>query len=98
MTGQSKQNRGTEWSGLQVYLINENDKELKEYIILDNGSTLSLFGNPKLIEGIRESKTTLELATNAGTKRSNQEADVPGFGRVWYDQDTIVNVLALWIW
>ena len=76
--------------------MNENGgkaiKEMKEYIILDNGSTLSLFGNPKLIEGIQESKTTLELATNTGTKCSNQEADMPGFGRVWYDQDAITNI------
>jgi hypothetical protein len=35
---------------------------------LDNGSRLSLFGNPKMVTNIRESKTTLELATNAGTR------------------------------
>jgi hypothetical protein len=38
-------------------------------ILLDNGSTLSLFGNPDMVKNIRESKTTLELATNAGMKK-----------------------------
>jgi hypothetical protein len=37
-------------------------------ILLDNGSTLSLFGNPDMVKNIRESKTTLELGANAGTK------------------------------
>jgi hypothetical protein len=32
-------------------------------ILLDNGSMLSLFGNPNMVTNIRESKTTLELAT-----------------------------------
>jgi hypothetical protein len=36
-------------------------------ILLDNGSALSLFGNSNMVTNIRESKTTLELATNAGT-------------------------------
>jgi hypothetical protein len=36
-------------------------------ILLDIGSTLSLFGNPNMVTNIRESKTTLELPTNAGT-------------------------------
>jgi hypothetical protein len=29
--------------------------------LLDNGLTLSLFGNPNMVTNIRESKTTLEL-------------------------------------
>jgi hypothetical protein len=63
-------------------------------ILLEKGSTLSLFGNPK-VKNIRESKTTLELATNARTKTTKQIADVPGFGTVWYDEGAIANIFGL---
>jgi hypothetical protein len=64
-------------------------------ILLGNGSTLSLFGNPNMVTNIRESKTTLELATNAGTKTTKQVADVPGFGTVWHDKTAIANIFGL---
>jgi hypothetical protein len=64
-------------------------------ILLDNGSTLSLFGNPNMVTNTRESKTTLELATNAGTKTTKQVADVPGFGTVWFDETDIANIFGL---
>jgi hypothetical protein len=44
---------------------------------------------------LRELKTTLELATNTGTKTTKQVADVPGFGTVWYDETAIANTFGL---
>jgi ribosomal protein L16 Arg81 hydroxylase len=73
-----------------------NDRDakhrLKNCITLDNGSTLSLFLNPKLVQDIRTSNKTLSLATNAVVKESNREANVPGFGKVYYDEDAIANI------
>jgi hypothetical protein len=62
---------------------------------LDNGLTLSLFGNPNLVTNIRESKTILELATNAGTRTTKKIANVPGYGMVWYDKTAIANIFGL---
>ena len=68
---------------------------MKNCILLDSGSTLSLFSNPELVENIRTTGRTLALATNAGVKHSNKEATVPGFGTVYYDEDAIANIFGL---
>jgi hypothetical protein len=59
---------------------------------LANGSTLSLFSNSKLVQDIQTSSKTLSLATNTGVKQSNCEANVQGFGKVFYDEDPITNI------
>ena len=72
------------WSCMQMSLMNKetnNSKmksRMKDSIILDTGSTLSIFGNPELVNNIRESDVTLQLATNAETQESNQVAELPG--------------------
>jgi hypothetical protein len=65
---------------------------LKDCITLDNGSTLSLFSNPDLVQNIQTSSKALLLATNAGVRESNRKANVSGFVKVYYDEDTIANI------
>ena len=65
---------------------------LKNCITLNNGSTLSLFSNPALVQDIQTSSKTLSLAMNAGVKQSNCKANVPGFGKVFYNEDAIANI------
>ena len=70
-----KSSKKTRWSGMQVCLMDKKkdiSSKMKDDIILDNGSTLSIFANPELVEGIRKSKSTLEMATNAGTRLTNK--------------------------
>jgi hypothetical protein len=93
----SKASSQIEWSGLIVeQSLYNNDRDakhrLKNCSTLDNGSTLSLFSNPDLVQDIRTSSKTLSLATNAGVKQSNRKANVPGFGKVYYNEDAIANV------
>ena len=92
-----KSSKKTGWSGMQVCLMDKMkdiSSKMKDDIILNNGSTLSIFANPELVEGIRKSKSTLEMATNAGMRLTNQEANVPGFGTIWYDEGAIANIFS----
>ena len=92
-----KSPKKTGWSGMQVCLMDKKkdiSSKMKDDIILDNGSTLSIFANPELVEGIRQSKSTLKMATNTGMWLTNQEANVPGFGTVWYDEGAIANIFS----
>ena len=81
--------------------MNEQAKEdkviskVKDSITLDNGSILSIFGNPDLVSDIREFDIILELAKNAGTQQSSQVAEVPGYGQVWYDAKAVENIFGL---
>ena len=63
-----KSSKKTGWSGMQMCLMGKKkdiSSKMKDDIILNNGSTLSIFANPELVEGIQKSKSTLEMATNA---------------------------------
>jgi SAM-dependent MidA family methyltransferase len=71
-----------DWSGLQVNMFSTQADMLRENIILDNGSTLSIFSNPERVESIRPSLEALEMSTNAGTITVNLQANVRGFGTV----------------
>ena len=44
------------------------------------------------MEMIQQSKNMLELQANVGSKRNKMEADVPGYGTVWFDPDAIANI------
>jgi hypothetical protein len=98
----NKSNKQREWNNLIIKKesLHNNGKQWasntkEDSILLDNGSMLSLLGNPKMVTNIRESKTTLELATNAGTRTTKKIADVPGYGTVWYDETAIANIFGL---
>jgi len=65
---------------------------MKDVIMLDNGSTLSLFCNPDMVEDIKKTTKVLELHTNAGKARCSQKAFVRAFGEVWFDQNAIANM------
>jgi hypothetical protein len=46
------------WSGAQINLMNDNMHEsMKNVITWDNGSTLSLFFNPDIVEDIKKYKS-----------------------------------------
>ncbi len=62
-------------------------------ILLDTGSTLkATFMNPELVTDIQTTNTPILMRTNAGTKKIELEATVPGFGSTWFDPNQIANI------
>jgi hypothetical protein len=50
--------------------------------------------NPALLTGLKPSKTTLRMQTNAGTKKLNLVGNVIGFGEAWYNPDMLTNIFS----
>jgi hypothetical protein len=83
-----------EWSGAHIMLNQVNTKELRDTILLDNGSSTSIFANPRMVQSIKTVDQPLQLMTNGGELVTDQKATVPGFGEVWYDEASIANIFS----
>ena len=64
-------------------------------MMLDSGTTCSLFGNPDLVTNIKQSSDPIQLQTNAGTATVSEEATVANFGIVRFSSDAIANIFGL---
>ena len=86
-----------EWSGLHVGQTKKCNcfyAQQDDVIILDTGLSIGIVKDKKLMDKIKPSKSMLELATNAGRKRIMEEAEVPGYGTVWFDEDMLANIFS----
>ena len=63
-------------------------------ILLDTGSTFSVFKNHQMLLNIRDGKKTLKAYTNGGRQDSTKVGDLPGFFTVWYNPNSMINILS----
>ena len=68
---------------------------MRELILLDSDSTDTVFCNPKYVSNVRQSKETLSILTNGGQITSHMKCDVPYINDVWYNEDSITNIISL---
>lgn len=60
-----------------------------EWILLDSQSTISVFGNPRMLTNIRGSdRRILRALTNGGHQDLYMVGDFPNLGEVWYNRIT----------
>ena len=65
------------------------------WVLLDSQSTVSVFCNANYLSNIRRSPQPLLVYTNGGTQESSMIGDVPLFGPVWYNPNSLANILSL---
>jgi Zinc knuckle len=67
----------------------------KEGILLDSQSTVSVFKNADMLSNIRSSPHVLHALTNSGHQDSSLIGDFPNLGPVWYNSESLANILSL---
>ena len=65
------------------------------WVLLDSQSTMSVFNNPRYLTNIRRSTSMMTVITNGGFQSSTQIGEIANFGTVWYNPDSIANILSL---
>ena len=68
---------------------------MKDRMPLDGCSSVDPFCNPNLVRNKTKTEKTLNLACNTGVLKTDQEAEVLGYGNVWFDDSAIANVFSL---
>ena len=68
---------------------------LHDPTFLDNQLTVDVFGNKNLLENICMVDRWMYIHCNAGTRWTDRQGDLPGYGSVWYCPKAIANILSL---
>ena len=76
------------------YLHGGEDRYDDTDILIDTGSTVSMIRNKKMLINITSSAKTLRAYTNGGHQDSNKVGEFPGFFKVWYNPDSMLNILS----
>jgi hypothetical protein len=63
--------------------------------LLDSQSTVLVFKNRDFLSNIRPSKSTLRVHTNGGIQTSSLKGTVRNFGEVWFNTDSLANILSM---
>lgn len=89
---QSPSTQSVGWIGAHIQCFQNQD--MREWILLDNQSSVTIFCNPRMVSNIREGPEVMKLFTNGGTLETNLKADLPNWGEVWYHPKAITNIFS----
>ena len=82
--------------GNLAYAFASRSLSLRDYVLLDNQSSVHVFCNPDLVGDVRKAAKHLELESNGGKLPISSIANVDGFEKsVWFSEDAMTNILSL---
>ncbi|KAI2506113.1 Reverse transcriptase (RNA-dependent DNA polymerase) [Fragilaria crotonensis] len=87
----------TGWAGAHIELQFQqfDAHEMRDWILLDNQSSVSVFCNKELVQNIRRSNDgDMHLSTNGGVLVTTHKADLPQWGEVWFNESAITNIIS----
>uniref|UniRef100_A0A7S4MQV7 Uncharacterized protein n=1 Tax=Odontella aurita TaxID=265563 RepID=A0A7S4MQV7_9STRA len=79
----------TEYTFLQRGKIDPN------WTLLDTGSSIDVFSNLDLLNGIRKSDESTKIHCNTGIIRVTHKGTLPGYRKVWFNKRGISNILPM---
>ena len=90
-------NRGTRYRGLFFLQKRERFKHIPDsWILLDSQSTASVFKTAELLTDIKSNGDTLLMVSNGGGEQLITETGhIRGYGRVWFNKNSLANILSL---
>ena len=81
------------WAGAHIQFFQNLD--MRDWILLDNQSSVTIFCNPDMVQNIRSSGSEkMLLSTNGGILETTQKADLPHWGEVWFNPRAITNIFS----
>ena len=79
-----------------IFHQTDSDSIPNTWVLLDSQSTVNIFKNPAFLTNIRESPSGhLRVLTNGGLCTSHLVGDLPNFGTVWFNPQSLANILSL---
>lgn len=97
VTPSSSSSSTTGWAGahIEVQFQQFDPYEMRNWILLDNQSSVSVFCNRNLVQNIRKSNEgDMYLSTNGGVLVTTDKADLPEWGEVWFNEGAITNIFS----
>ncbi|KAI2502818.1 Reverse transcriptase (RNA-dependent DNA polymerase) [Fragilaria crotonensis] len=86
----------TQYAYVLAQAAQEGEHEIDpDWILLDSQSTISVFKNASMLTNIRNSGRVLRAITNGGHQDSTLVGDFPNLGEVWFNRNSIANILSL---
>ena len=69
--------------------------DLRHLLLLDNQSTCGIFCNPMLLKNIHSTPNSMSVKGNSGSITTNKIVYLKNYGKVWFDERAITNILCL---